>query len=183
VDNLIRRLDKIVSFLEGKLTFISGLSIFLMMLLITFDVLGRNLFNHPLVGAQEITEMLMVVTVYCGIAYTQRENGHVGMDLLITKVYKGAMRKIALTIILILAVGVNILVSYFTFQNAIDTYHKGVVSIYLMWPVWFLPLFVSIGSIILSARLFVDWLDELFNTKNIDSNSTADLTTEEDLTI
>lgn len=146
--------------LDGAIASISMIAAFAMMLLITIDVGGRYLFNRPLVGSQEIVEMLMIVTVFFGLSYTQKHYGHVGVDLV-----PGALAgtKIAwLPIVLNMATGIFVYValSAFAFRHALSTYARGTSSIYLQWPIWWLGICVSLGCIFLVLRLVkTSWQD------------------------
>lgn len=51
--------------------------ILVMMLLTTADVLLRYLFNRPILGAYEVTELLMLILVAFGLGYTQSTKRHV----------------------------------------------------------------------------------------------------------
>jgi TRAP-type C4-dicarboxylate transport system permease small subunit len=61
---------------------VSGLGIVAMMLLTCADVFLRYLFNAPIEGTLDLTQMLMVVTVFFGLAYCGWTGGHVVVDLL-----------------------------------------------------------------------------------------------------
>ncbi|WP_418765595.1 TRAP transporter large permease subunit [Mailhella sp.] len=61
---------------------VGGIGCFLVIVLITFfDVFLRSLFSSPISGAHEVTEMLMPIVVFSGIAYTQCRKSHVTMDI------------------------------------------------------------------------------------------------------
>jgi TRAP-type C4-dicarboxylate transport system permease small subunit len=63
--------------------FLSCAAAFLLMLLISADAAGRYLFNAPVKGAYEITELyLMIAIVLFGLGTTQRTAGHVRITLL-----------------------------------------------------------------------------------------------------
>jgi len=53
-----------------------------MMLLTCADVFLRYLFNAPIEGTLDLTQMLMVITVFFGLAYCGWTGGHVVVDLL-----------------------------------------------------------------------------------------------------
>jgi tripartite ATP-independent transporter DctM subunit len=60
-----------------------SMSIILIMTLLTFvDVIARYVFNSPILGVLEITDVMMICAVSLGIAYTQDQKGHVGIDLI-----------------------------------------------------------------------------------------------------
>jgi TRAP-type transport system small permease protein len=48
------------------------------------DVGGRYLFNKPLFGAVEISEFLMVILGFGGLALAELRNGHITVDFFIT---------------------------------------------------------------------------------------------------
>ena len=49
------------------------------------DVAGRYLLNRPLPGALELSELLMVFVVFGAFAVTELRNGHVDIDVVVTK--------------------------------------------------------------------------------------------------
>lgn len=58
------------------------LCLLIMTLLITADVLLRSIFNKPIIGANEIVELLMLPLVFLVVSYTQHEKGHVTVTIL-----------------------------------------------------------------------------------------------------
>lgn len=63
-----------------------GMYILLLLVFITFvDVFLRYMFNSPLNGSIEITEMLMSVVLFSSVAYTYWMRGHVSMDIVTGK--------------------------------------------------------------------------------------------------
>jgi len=56
-------------------------SIAAMMFLTSVDVALRYFFNRPMKGAFEISELLMVIVVFLGMAYTQSVKAHVSVDI------------------------------------------------------------------------------------------------------
>ncbi len=58
-----------------------GLAI--IMLLTFCDVIGRYVFNAPIVGTVEVTELLMGMMVYLGVGMTTHVRGHIRVDIVI----------------------------------------------------------------------------------------------------
>jgi TRAP-type C4-dicarboxylate transport system permease small subunit len=58
--------------------------LFFMMALGTCDVLGRYLFNKPILGTLEIFEILLPAIVLLGLGYTQGSNAHVRVELFVS---------------------------------------------------------------------------------------------------
>ena len=61
---------------------IAEISMFSMMCLTMLDVAGRYLFNFPVIGSVELTELLMVAVIFSGIALSSSVRGHVTVDLI-----------------------------------------------------------------------------------------------------
>lgn len=59
--------------------------LFLMMLLVAADVIGRYVFNSPIYGAMEIGELMMVILVFLGMSYCTLERAHVRVELLVSR--------------------------------------------------------------------------------------------------
>jgi TRAP-type C4-dicarboxylate transport system permease small subunit len=74
-------LDKVGTF--SRWTNILGITIMFLMVCFTFvGVFSRYVFNMPIKGTLEITEVMMVVAVFLAIAHTQNEKAHVAVDLI-----------------------------------------------------------------------------------------------------
>jgi tripartite ATP-independent transporter DctM subunit len=65
---------------------IAGIAVLFLMICVNFvDVFLRYIFDRPLTGVVEITELMMVVAVFLGIAHTYNVKGHISVDLLTTR--------------------------------------------------------------------------------------------------
>ena len=53
-----------------------------MMLLTVVDVVGRYVFNRPLRGAFELTELMLVVLIFAGLPLVSYADEHVTMDFI-----------------------------------------------------------------------------------------------------
>ena len=60
---------------------ISSAATFLLMLLVVANIIGRYLFNKPLTGTLEFTESLLVLVIFCSVALTQYDGGHIRVNL------------------------------------------------------------------------------------------------------
>ena len=56
-----------------------GLAIIVM--LTFFDVVGRYLFNAPIIGAVDVIELMMGMMIYLGVGLTTHARGHIRVDL------------------------------------------------------------------------------------------------------
>ncbi|WP_156127882.1 TRAP transporter small permease [Pseudooceanicola atlanticus] len=67
------------------LAVICGVILIVMMALTVIDVIGRYGFNAPLIGATELTELLLVSVVFIGLPAVSMDDGHVSVDLFVSK--------------------------------------------------------------------------------------------------
>ena len=78
------------------LTKLGAVSLFGMMCLTTVDVVGRYLFNRPVVGAFELTEFLVLILIFSYLPFTQAQDGHVAVELVVSHLPKPARTAISL---------------------------------------------------------------------------------------
>jgi len=70
------------SLLDAALGITAAVILFVLMAVTFVDVIGRYLFNHPLSGAFETTELLMLVLIFAGLPLVSRADEHVTMDFI-----------------------------------------------------------------------------------------------------
>lgn len=66
--------------LQTALSVTSAAVLFLMMMLTAVDVAARYLFNKPLTGAFEVTEILLAALIYCGLPLVSAKREHIVID-------------------------------------------------------------------------------------------------------
>ena len=82
-DSTLSRIDARLYGLERFMALLSGLAVFAMMLLAVASVGGRNFFGQPLPGYVDWIEQAMPLIAFMGIAYAQRDGGHIRMDIVV----------------------------------------------------------------------------------------------------
>jgi TRAP-type transport system small permease protein len=63
--------------LTTGMTYIAAFFVLVLMLYVTFDVIGRFVFNKPLPGAYELAVSLMAFIVFLGLAHGERIKIHI----------------------------------------------------------------------------------------------------------
>jgi TRAP-type C4-dicarboxylate transport system permease small subunit len=82
-NSLFSRIERKLYWLEQKLALLSGLAVFLLMVLAVVSVGGRNFFGQPLSGYVDWIEQAMPLIAFMGVSFTQRDGGHIRMDMLV----------------------------------------------------------------------------------------------------
>lgn len=142
--------------LERVLSAAGGLMILLLTLLVPLDVFMRYVFNSPIAGLYELSELLLVGMVYLSITYVQANKGHVIIDILFTKI-PPAPRKALTAFNFLLCIGISFVMTWrtgFLAWQAWDTqdYTSGLVQ----WPLWPAKAIISVGCGLLCLRLIRD---------------------------
>ncbi len=70
------------AWLDRVLGAAAAVLLFGLMRLTTADVIGRYIFNWPLRGAFEITELLMLALIFAGLPLASRSDEHVTLDFI-----------------------------------------------------------------------------------------------------
>ena len=68
--------------LDRALGFSAAVLLFCLMMLTTADVVGRYIFNWPIRGAFEITELLLLTLIFAGLPLASRADEHVTLDFI-----------------------------------------------------------------------------------------------------
>ena len=151
-DSLLSKADRMFFKIESALNLAGGLVIFLLVLLATTNVLGRWIFSMPISGYIDWVEQAMAFFAFLGIAYTQREGGHIRMDILI-----GHMRGRPLWFVELLSSILMLLITlvliYGSWLHFLRAYQIGDSSLDINLPTWPAKLVVPVALSILSLRL------------------------------
>lgn len=163
-DSTISRLDRSLLWLERKFALLSGLAVFALMILAVVSVGGRNAMNQPISGYVDWIEQAMPLIAFMGIAYTQREGGHIRMDLLVGNLRGRAMWAAEFVTTLAILILMMLLVwgSFAHFQRSFDWgsplfSRDSSMDIGLpLWPAKLLaPIAFSVLCLRLALQLFV----------------------------
>ena len=158
--SLLSRIDKGLLRLETVFALVSGIAVFMLMVLAVWSVGGRKFFASPLPGYVDWIEFAMPLIAIMGISYTQRNGGHVRMDILIGQLKGRALWaaetfSVMLIFILMLAL---IWGSWAHFQRSFDfaaPMWSRDSSIDIGLPIWPAKLIVPMAFTVLALRLLL----------------------------
>ncbi len=153
----LQKFDKGFVRLENIISVICGALLVAIMLLGAADVLGRYLFNHPILGALEISQIMMAGIVLLGWAYTYRAGMHVKVDLFITR-YPPRVRTVVDILTTILSLALFIIIAQQSLNSAIENMHAGKFLPTLKYPAYPYYFFVPLGAALLCIELIIHFL-------------------------
>jgi TRAP-type C4-dicarboxylate transport system permease small subunit len=157
ITDVLERVINRASYITCSIALVGMVS---MMLLTFIDVSGRSLFNKPIIGAYEITQVLVAATVALALAYTGVQKKHISIDMFIARLPVGA-QKIIIVIADLLSFIMLALITICAVAQARNLYSQGETTAALgikLFPfVWAL----AFGCAMLSLVYLVDFLRSL----------------------
>ena len=155
---LAARAGAILTKIEHYLTYAATAIILGVMVFICAEVVMRYVFNSPIPGHLEGSELLVPIFVFFAISYTQSQNGHVGMTLVIESLPPKYARILEI-ITLGLSVCTCAVLSYFSYKNAYNSYIIDDVTMTPpYWRIWPSAAAIPIGYMLVSIRMFLQML-------------------------
>jgi TRAP-type C4-dicarboxylate transport system permease small subunit len=159
-DSLLSRMDQSLLRLERFFGLISGLAVFALMFLAVYSVGGRNIFNSPVRGYVDWIEITMPLIAIMGISYTQRDGGHIRMDILVSKLRGRTLwaAEFITTFLVLILILLLIWGSWAHFQRSFDfaaPLWSRDSTIDIKLPVWPAKLVVPVAFSVLALRLCI----------------------------
>ncbi len=147
-----RHLTRIINVITDLAVWIGGIFSVIMTLIVVYAVLARYLFKRPIGWSEEIAVYLMVWVVFLGAAYTLKENAHIGVDILISRLSASPKKGVLIFHYLMGIVLMSIL-----FLKGVDmaafTLQMNSHSIAIEFPLVIPHLAVPVGAAILVLQL------------------------------
>lgn len=117
-----------------------GVTILLVMMVLTAaDIFLRYLFNSPIEGVYEAIELMMAVVFCFGIAYTQRQKGHVSVNLFTHRLGK-KKQAIVRSFVSAISLSLFVLMTWQSFLKAKVTFISGETTYGGVGPFGHLPI-------------------------------------------
>ncbi len=128
---VIDQVEKLVSTsgdrLGKVLHYIAAVCILLIIVIVTYEVVARYLFDSPTWWSGEISVYLLIITVFFPLAYGLAQESHVKVDLVFNRLSPGHQAKLNL-ITSILALAFFVLLTWQSGYNSWTAYQRNVTS-------------------------------------------------------
>ena len=152
------RVSKVLEDTSRWLTIIVASGVAALIFLVVLDVGGRYIFGKPFGGVLEISEMLMVFVVYGGVAYCHSRGGNITVDLLVNR-FSTRLRALATCLVSLLSLAFFVLVLPIIANTTYTSIVTGEVVFGVMpLPIWPSRLILTMGILLLSLHLIVDFV-------------------------
>ena len=168
------KIDSLLKSVVNISAAISSTTIFVMMFIITTDVILRYIFNRPVQGTYELAQFMVVGVVFLSIAYIQSVRGHIKMEIATSWLpLKG---QTALDIFShLLGIFFFIIILWQSGQLAwkawvTQDHTMGLVA----FPLWPAKSLVPLGSFLICLQLFSDVIRDIALLSNRPSEGSGD---------
>lgn len=142
----------------GLLAFLAAVLLVFTMLSVSYDVVMRYFLNRPTLWVQEIAEYSLLYITFLGVAWLLKKEGHVKMDLVIsrlnpeTQALLNVITSVICAVICALLVWYGVQVTWDSFQVG---YRSGTELDIFRWP---MDAIIPVGSFL----LFIQFLRRTF---------------------
>ena len=160
----LNKVEKGVHVAEKILLVVSGIIFLGLMFIGAGDVLGRYLLNKPIRGTMELSEIMMGGIVLLSWAYTQRNKGHVAVELFIAH-YSPRIRTIANFLTLFLSFVLFAIITQKSATMALSYWHEQRVIPTLEIPTAPFHALVPIGAAFLCIEFIIQMVHLIDNMR------------------
>ena len=122
---------------------LGALLIYALGALVTLNVILR-VADKSITGLTEYASMALVLIAFLGLAYTEREDGHIRIDIVVSRLSPRVQRVLE-TITCVLSVPFLIVLVRWTAQMAQHSYRLGSTTMQTSVDVWIIQMFVPLG--------------------------------------
>ena len=153
VDFIVKRIEPFTRVINA----VGACTALIMVILVTVHVLSRALFKKPLMGTVELEELMIVILVFLGIAYTQVQRKHISVDFLTSRFSENTQNVLSvatsfLSVVLFFALSWQSIVLSMTYlDNGVATFHLRIPT---FWLIWIIALGFFLFGIILLKDFF-----------------------------
>jgi TRAP-type C4-dicarboxylate transport system permease small subunit len=140
--------------------FLSGLSVLVITIMITFDVLMRYFLNEPQLFVDELASLILILIIFGGIAYTFQRAGHIRVDLITNLLARRANRALRISTLMLGIIFLGIITQN-TLLSAIVAYRLDRLSMVMFYPLWIPMLLIPMGTGLMALVMVIALIAEV----------------------
>ena len=136
---------------------VAGIALITMLAIQVVNIVGRKGFQFPILGTVEITQMLLAVVVFLGLAYSEDLGDHITIDLIHVRLgpRMKAVFDVFSNLVSMVVVG---LMSWRLFEFASFTRLTGEDTGILDWPLWVFVVVTAVGAALYALAVAVKFV-------------------------
>lgn len=161
----IQKTDKFVYRVAEYTSLVGFVGAIFLMVLNVVDIIGTKIFSAPIIGAYEISQYVLLCTIFSVFAYAQVNKKHINMTIFITHfarpvklIIYGALQALSTVITVILAIAAFV-------QTGVDI-ESNKISDVLYFPIWPFMVVEGVCMVIFAFTLAWDTILAFMALKN-----------------
>jgi TRAP-type transport system small permease protein len=111
---MLNKTNIAIKYTEKTLNFVALIMLFVIMILGTVNVIGRYVFNRPIIGSLEVSQIMMAGSFLLALAYTQAQRKHVTISDIVSR-YPARLRTVVELVVLLISLA---LFGFMTWKSA-----------------------------------------------------------------
>lgn len=152
-EKMKRGIHKVNRFVAG----VSGFFLIPLMLITAFDVVGRDVFNHPIPGTVELSQYMLAVFILLGLAYAQQMKAHVAVSILTSQLNNSAQ-----VVLNMIATILCLFISFvLLWQGWVVGIEEKTVSDMLRVPQFPFRILVAVAAFLMCFEFLIDFVETL----------------------
>lgn len=132
---MFQLMDKISYYIGKVCSWISGIAVFFLMVIVILDVTLRKVFSAGLSGGFEYCQVFMLVLVFFALAYTQQQKGTVHVTFFVVK-FKGRLRYIVWAVGMLIALVMTVVFTWGSYVHGMLMLKVGTKFATTLIPYW-----------------------------------------------
>lgn len=161
----LTKISRGLNVVETLLNRIAAAILFVMMLAITLEIIGRQVGFH-VTGVYEFMGLLMVPVVFFSQGYVQNNRMHITMELVVDRL-KPKQKVVAGLLSDIFTFIIIVVFFYYVTKNALNAYYTGDIVMgaarFVTWPA---RMTISIGLFFFATRCFLQIIETIIQLIN-----------------
>lgn len=151
---MLDQLSRALGRLNNLARHVATVVLVLLMLGTVADVVMRSVFDRPLVGTFELTQLAIIVILYLSIGYAEQHDAHIKVDLVTGKL-RGRVRRAVLFFARLVTIAVAGMLAWRLFAFSGSLGDSGVSTSVLRYPLWPFALIAAAGALLYVLTLVV----------------------------
>jgi|SRR6056297_640542 len=143
---------------------ICGLLLGIMLLILTYQVVLRFVFNSSNAWSEELARYLFIWFIFIGASYAAQKSAHIKIDALLN-IYPEKFHKIVSILGLVVWIVFNIFIVYIGMKYMMSLFKSGKISLGLQLQLGYIYLAIPTGYMLMTIRLVGRLIDRIKNYK------------------
>jgi len=156
MDSFLNRLEAGVGRINKVFVFVGSLFLIGLMVTTNIDLFMRFVFHSPIIGINEITELMLLYLTFLGTAWVYHDDGHVVVDVLLYNLVEGRKKNVLILQNHILVGVVSLILVYYGTATTIDCVVRNVRNpTILETPIALAIGIIPVGAFVLLLEVFI----------------------------